>query len=98
MRSLYSVGQPLYERASSLYPAPRRRTNTLLGMLRYELTVGPSVSVPLDRRLWLWREGFTSRADVLLDLSSETRDRFLSEYREGLTYGINGRWKEAVAS
>lgn len=96
MRSLYSVGQPLYGRASSLYPALRRRTNALLGMLRYELTVGPSVSVPLDRRLWLWREGFTSRADVLLDLSSETRDRFLSEYREGLTYGINGRWKEAV--
>jgi hypothetical protein len=96
MRSLYSVGQPLYKRVSQLQPAIRRRTSVLLGMLRYELTAGPSVSIPLDRRLWLWREGFTSRADALLDLTPESRDRFLSEYQEGLTYGINGRWKAAI--
>ncbi len=96
MRAAYSAGQPLYRRVKAAYPELGRRASVLLGMLRYELTTGPTVSIPLGRRLWLWREGFTSRADGFLDLSPERRHRYLSEYQEGLTYRINGRWKAVL--
>ena len=55
--------------------------------------------MPLRRRLWLWRHGFLSQADVLYGESGITEDnhhRYLSSYQRDLTQRINGRWGEAL--
>lgn len=93
---VYKTGRPVYKKVSSLYPAIRLRSAVLLGLLKAELKAGSPVSIPLGRRLWLWRRGFTSRADVLFDLTEDNYDRYLSEYQEGLTHRINGEWMAVV--
>jgi hypothetical protein len=55
--------------------------------------------MPLRRRLWLWRHGFLSQADVLYGEDGITKDnyhRYLSSYQRDLTQRINGRWGEAL--
>lgn len=93
---LYKIGRPFYKKTSALYPAARRRFVVMLGLFKRELRAGSSIPIPLGRRLWLWRRGFTSRADVLFDLTKENYDQYLSEYQEGLTHQINGEWMEVV--
>ncbi len=55
--------------------------------------------MPLGRRLWLWRHGFLSQADVLYGdegITKENYHRYLSSYQRDLTRRINGRWGEAL--
>lgn len=83
----------LYQRTKSGYQSLSRRFNILLGMAKMELQTGQSVSIPLRRRLWLWRRGFTSRFDVLFNVTEDNYHRFISDYQEGLTHRINEPWK-----
>jgi hypothetical protein len=55
--------------------------------------------MPLRRRLWLWRHGFLSQADVLYGedgITEENHHHYLSSYQRDLTRRINGRWGEAL--
>lgn len=92
----YKVGRPAFKTLQSLYPKVQRRFNIVMGILTMELGSGSSVDIPLGRRLWLWRHGFTSRVDVLLDVTEESRDRYLSDYQEGLTHRINDGWVDSI--
>ena len=48
------------------------------------------VSMPLSRRLWLWRHGFLSSADVLYDLDETNYRRYLSSYQRERAAWLNG--------
>lgn len=65
------------------------------GLLYTELTSGLEVSIPLRRRLWLWRRGFISHSDAYLDLDERTYPWYLSDYEESLTEDVNGEWSVA---
>jgi hypothetical protein len=55
--------------------------------------------MPLRRRLWLWRHGFLSQADVIYGDSGITEKNhhlYLSSYQRDLTQWINGRWGDAL--
>lgn len=93
---LYRSVRPCYRGLKRFYGSARRRAIVLTSLARMELLAGASAQPSFRRRLWLWRHGFTSRGDALFDLTSENRDEFLSEYQEGLTYGINGKWRWAT--
>lgn len=89
--------RPCYQRVNRAYAGARRRAVVLVSLARMELLSGSGASPPLSRRLWLWRHGFTSRTEALFDLTPENRHEFPSEYREGLTRGINGGWRRAMS-
>lgn len=48
------------------------------------------------RRLWLWRHGFLSQADVIYTVDEQSRWQYLSAYQRELTRPINGRWRAAL--
>ena len=93
---LKKVVQPCYRPLKRAYSFCNRRGAILLSFVRMELLAGPSAAPSLSRRLWLWRRGFTSRTDMLLDITEENHDEFLSEYQENLTHSINGNWRSAM--
>ncbi|EMA39032.1 sugar-transfer associated ATP-grasp domain-containing protein [Halococcus hamelinensis] len=61
-----------------------------------EATAWSRFEMPLGRRVWLWRHGFISQADVLYDVDERTRHRYLSSYQRELTRPINGQWRTAL--
>ena len=93
---LNRVVRPCYRRLKGTYSSFNRRGIILLNLARMELLAGPSAPVSLRRRLWLWRRGFTSRTDMLLDITEENYTEYLSEYQESVTHTINGRWRAAM--
>lgn len=48
------------------------------------------LSMPLSRRLWLWRHGFLSRADALYDAGEENYREYLSDYQRERAAWLNG--------
>ena len=48
------------------------------------------VSMPITRRLWLWRHGFLSSADILYDLDETNYQRYLSSYQRERAAWLNG--------
>jgi hypothetical protein len=90
LSGLYWRGYYLSQTAVWRVLQPTRRL-----VAREQSTAGPS-TLPLRRRLWLWRHGFLSRDDLLYDLDEESRHRYVSEYQRELTRPLNGRWKSAL--
>ncbi|MBV0924461.1 hypothetical protein KTS45_09645 [Halomicroarcula limicola] len=80
----------------SAYQSLSTRINATLAMAKIELKTGRGVSIPMSRRLWLWRRGFTSRFDGLFDVTEENYDQYLSDYQEFRSYDINEPWKDEM--
>ena len=74
-----------------------RKARGVEALVATERTSRSSVTVPLRRRLWLWRHGFLTRSGVLYDLEKGTADQFVSDYRRFVrTKSINGTWSVAL--
>lgn len=71
----------------------QRRFDVVRGILMSELITGRWVRVSPRRRLWLWRHGFVSEADVLFDIDERNVDRYLSDYDRGFAGDVNGEWR-----
>jgi hypothetical protein len=54
------------------------------------------LSIPLRRRLWLWRHGFLSQADVLYDLDEDNYRRYFSDFQRERAYWINDEQRSAL--
>jgi hypothetical protein len=54
------------------------------------------LSMPLRRRLWLWRHGFLSQADVLYDLDEDSHRRYFSDFQRERAYWINDEQRSAL--
>jgi hypothetical protein len=54
------------------------------------------LSMPLRRRLWLWRHGFLSQADVLYNVDENNYHRYLSDFQRERAYWINDEQRDAL--
>ena len=85
-----------------LFDSNRRRTRRTL--TEYRRFVEKEVltwekawlSMPVRRRLWLWRHGFLSQADVLYDVDEDNYRRYLSDFQRERAYWINDEQREAL--
>lgn len=69
----------------------------LQSLMRTERESRGRIDRPLTRRLWLWRNGFLSRSDVLYDLEPATLSEYVSDYQRFVrTRRINGTWSFAL--
>lgn len=50
----------------------------------------------LQRRLWLWRHGFLSRADALYDVDEDNYQDYLSDYQRERAAWLNGQRSTAL--
>jgi hypothetical protein len=85
-------------RAARRYPELRRRLAVVEMLVHREVVTGPSLSLPLRRRLSLWRHGFTSRSGVLFDLLDGEYEDYLSDYRFELLDDLGGQWGDVVGN
>jgi hypothetical protein len=92
----YTLLKPLRDQVSGGYRAVRDRLSILATLARRELRTGAAIDLPLRRRLWLWRRGFTSRSDALFDLSEENYRQFVSDLQHERADGLAGRWDAVV--
>jgi hypothetical protein len=65
---------------------------TLLARERRSLRI----SMPLSRRLWLWRHGFTSRSHALFDVTPATHRDYLSDLQHERANDLGDRWDAVV--
>lgn len=65
-------------------------------LVQQEFLSGPTVSMPFERRLSLWRHGFTSRSGVLFDLDEGEYDEYLSNYQLEQLGSLGGSWTDAA--
>ena len=70
----------------------QHRLSLYARLLKYELKWGSEVDVPLKRRLWLWRRGFTSESDVLFDVNEENYREYLSTIQQERSMDIASKW------
>jgi hypothetical protein len=88
--------RPLRRRAV----ASARTLGRLLGdastLLARERDSFRTVEMPLSRRLWLWRHGFTSRSHALFDVTPTTRKTYLSDRQHERANRIGGQWDTVV--
>ena len=54
------------------------------------------LSMPLGRRLWLWRRGFLSQANVLYDIDEDNYRQYFSDFQRERAYWINDEQREAL--
>ena len=73
-----------------------RRLSVVETLAGREVVAG--VSLPLSRRLSLWRHGFTSRSGVLFGVGPGTYDDYLSDYRLELLDDLGGDWADVPAN
>ena len=52
--------------------------------------------MPLSRRLWLWRHGFTSRSHALFDVTPATRRDYLSDLQHERANDLGDQWDAVV--
>ncbi|MDS0293765.1 sugar-transfer associated ATP-grasp domain-containing protein [Halogeometricum luteum] len=73
-----------------------RRLSVLETLFEREVVSGSSVSLPRERRLSLWRHGFTSRSGVLFDVEEGRYDEYLSDYQLERLDSLGGPWGAVV--
>jgi hypothetical protein len=76
--------------------AVARRLSVVETLAGREVVSG--VSLPLARRLSLWRHGFTSRSGVLFGVGPGDYDDYLSDYRLELVDDLGGDWGDVPAN
>ena len=54
------------------------------------------LSMPVRRRLWLWRHGFLSQADVFYDVDETNYHQYFSDFQRERAYWINDEQREAL--
>ncbi len=52
--------------------------------------------MPIGRRLWLWRHGFLSQADVLYDIDEDSYRQYFSDFQRERAYWINDEQQSAL--
>lgn len=93
-RPLLRTAQRLLAGARSVSRPVSRHLGAVWSLAVREVKIGLEVPIPLHRRLWLWRRGFSSKADVLLDLDDRDPASYLTEYQYQFAHDVNGRWGE----
>lgn len=95
---IYQIGKKLYWGVDDLSRTAIQRVlrPAMRLVIHEEATAWSSFQMPFRRRLWLWRHGFLSKADIIYDIDERTHYQYLSEYQRELTRSINGRWQEAL--
>ena len=89
----YGLAKAAYRGVTGEYATRASRTLTQLKRFaKSEVSTWRSpVSMPIRRRLWLWRHGFLSSADVLYDLDGDNYRRYLSSYQRERAAWLNGK-------
>jgi hypothetical protein len=99
------LGKRVYGAISDLYWGTynfsrwlvRRGPGSVLRLIVHEEAAAVTrFRMPLRRRLWLWRHGFLSQADVIYGITEDNHHLYLSSYQRDLTQWINGRWGSAL--
>jgi hypothetical protein len=90
---VYGLAKAAYRGVTGEYATRASRTLTQLKRFaKSEVSTWRSpVSMALRRRLWLWRHGFLSSADVLYDLDETNYHRYLSSYQRERAAWLNGK-------
>jgi hypothetical protein len=92
----------LLRRSYRTFNSNQRRTSRTLTKLRRftekEVLTWEKrwLSMSLRRRLWLWRHGFLSQAEVLYDLDEDTYRRYFSDFQRERAYWINDEQRDAL--
>ncbi|WP_435076769.1 sugar-transfer associated ATP-grasp domain-containing protein [Halococcus sp. AFM35] len=88
----YGLAKAAYRGVTGEYATRASRTLTQFKRFaKSEVSTWRSpVSMSLRRRLWLWRHGFLSSADVLYDLEKDNYRRYLSSYQRERAAWLNG--------
>jgi hypothetical protein len=94
--TLYRLLRPPYRLAKKAVRPLVRQLPVLRTLLKRELTTGTNVAIPLRRRLWLYRHGFTSRSDALFDLDEGNYREFVSDLQHERADDINEPWDAVV--
>lgn len=85
-----------YHLTKKLLQSVVRRLPILRTFSERELTTGMNVDVPLRRRLWLYRRGFTTRSDALFNLDEGNYREFVSDLQHERTDDVNDPWDAVV--
>ena len=93
------IGEYLHELAQRMYLGIRDEWGTGLSrsatqnrrFIENEVSTWSKgwLSMPMKRRLWLWRHGFLSRANVLYDVTEENYQNYLSDYQRERAAWLN---------
>lgn len=87
-----TLGNPLRRRVAGALSRSIDRLAVYRTLLGQELGGGPSVDLPWRRHLWLWRHGFTSRADPLFDPDEGNHRDFISDVQHELADDATEPW------
>lgn len=94
----YALLKPLRDRVGDGYQSLHGNLSVLATLFGRELEYGPSIDIPLERRLWLWRRGFTSRSDALYDLDETNYRQFVSDLQHERADDIAKPWDTVVTN
>lgn len=81
-----------------IHRGTQERLSLYARLLKFELKWGSNIDIPLRRRLWLWRRGFTSESDVLFDLDEENYRDYLSTVQQERSMDIARKWATTVTN
>lgn len=81
-----------------LYHGVNDQVSLFARLAKYELKWGPSVDISWNRRLWLWRRGFTSESDLLFDINEENYRDFLSTVEQERSMDIASDWTPTASN
>ena len=93
--TLAGVLRPVRRRVLAAARAGRTRLGYLATLLARERR-SRGRQLPLSRRLWLWRHGFTSRSHALFDVTPATRRDYLSDLQHERANELGSRWDTVV--
>lgn len=67
-------------------------------LLKYEMKWGSTLDLSVKRRLWLWRRGFTSEADLLFDIDDGNHEQYLSTIQQERSTEIANSWTATASN
>lgn len=90
---LYRIAHFLYWRTADAYELLRtNRLEALPRAVKVEMSEWTDwQEMPIERRLWLWRNGFFSHSDAIYDLDEYGPDAYFSDMQRERAEHLNGR-------
>jgi hypothetical protein len=87
-------GSPLalHRRVGDAISRTAERLSVYRTLARRDLETGPSIDLPWRRRLWLYRRGFTSRADALFNPNEGNYREYISTVQHELADDATEPW------